>query len=169
MKKTTYILTGVFAASLFLVGCNTDTEVDNPAPEDVVVEDENDGFDMDGDMFEEEEPATTAFGFTHLDMTASYEGMGENYEVYYEHKTDEVHAEIDDARTGMKLEGDEAYTELEGIFQSLNINSMMTEEEILRAVIDGFNLDESYEKLEVKITFEDGTEVDVEHDQENNE
>lgn len=176
MKKSRRLMVGVFASSLLvLAACNEETTVEDPAPADTPVEqDEGGGDDNGADMDEildpdSDEPATTAFGFHQFDLNVNYGDLGESYEVHYEHSTDEVNAEIDDSRMDMQLEGDEAYQELESRFERLNIDSTMPEEEILAAVLENFDFEQNYESLELEIQFEDGTELNIEHDAENEE
>ncbi|MEC2071866.1 YusW family protein [Alkalihalophilus marmarensis] len=201
MKKAKTILAGAFITSTIVLGaCNTDQEVDNPAPEDQVEEEDNtmgddtddtigdddttmedddttmgDDTDTDedndmgedmGDMTEDEEPATTAFGFSTFELSVNYDEMGDNYDVTYEHDPEEVRAEIDDSVNDTQLEGDEAYTELETTFEEMELDSSMSEEEIIDAVVQGFGLDPNYDSLELTITWDDGTDLDIEHSQE---
>ncbi|WP_100373861.1 YusW family protein [Bacillus sp. FJAT-45037] len=191
MKKAKTILAGAFITSTIVLGaCNSETEVDNPAPEDTVTEEDTMGDDSDDsmmdddddmetdtttdddamgedadEMFEEDEPATTAFGFSTFELGVSYEGMTDDYTVDYDHTQEEVHAEIDDSMNDTQLEGDEAYTQLETKFEEMQLDSSMSEDEIVDAVVSAFGLESTYETLDLKITFDDGTDLEIEHSQ----
>ncbi|TWI59121.1 YusW family protein [Halalkalibacter nanhaiisediminis] len=178
MKKTRKVMVGIFASSLLvLAACNEETTVEDPAPEDTPVEQEADGDmihtdeGMDTDVDEvldpdSDEPETTAFGFSYLHLNVNYSDLGDSYTIHYEHTTDEVNAEIDDSRMDMQLTGDEAYQELENRFENFQIDSEMSEEEILAAIHENFDFDPNYESLELEMTLENGTEINFEHESE---
>lgn len=182
MKKTRRLMVGIFASSLLvLAACNEETTVEDPASEDTPVEQEADGdmintddgmvegMDMEADDVldpDSDEPETTAFGFSYFHLNVNYSDLGDSYTIHYEHTTDEVNAEVDDSRMDMQLTGDEAYQELETRFENLHVDSEMSEEEILAAVHENFDFDQNYESLELEMTLENGTEINLEHESE---
>lgn len=145
------------------------TSGDNPSGtnDDGIVEEENEMNVSDGDEDVTDEGADTeeswfeALSFDEYEVKADYD-HGE-YEADFENESGDLDAEIEDSRNGVdiEMEGEEALEELSGILPEMNIDENSSEDEVLAATINAFELDENYSDLEVKIEFLNGGETEA--------
>ncbi|MBM7096711.1 MULTISPECIES: YusW family protein [Alteribacter] len=119
----------------------------------------------DGELADEASDAWYEdLNFIDFQLDAQYEEG--DYSVEYNYNEGTPEATIEDARTEeeLTLEGDEALNELEQILPELDLTVDMSEEEIREATAEAFELDETYEELQVDVQFKD--EVPGEEDDE---
>jgi len=62
----------------------------------------------------------------------------------------------------VELKGNKALDYLLPKFEKLNLNASMADSEIINPLLAAFNWEGSWEKIEVKIQFLDGTKLDLE-------
>lgn len=101
------------------------------------------------------------------DLEADY-GDGQ-YEVDYDYNDGSPEAEIEDSRGGESatMEGEEALNELENILPSMNITADSTEGELLDESLQGFELEEDYEDIDIDVEFKNDDELETEDEQDN--
>lgn len=147
MKKWLLPITLAGSAAL-LAACNTDEETvtDTSGQADTNQEEEGNTDSSD-----------PTISFLEFDMDADYEGNENDFEVSYDND-ENIEASYEDQRNKMTLSGDDAYDEIEPILSNLDITADTPDEEVIQTVIDSFKVEDGYQKLEIDITFEDGTE-----------
>ena len=97
------------------------------------------------------------FQFTHFSLDVEY-SVTKSFEVEYENEISKVEASYEDEINNEKLYGNDAYSKLEPIFQSFKFDENTADDEVIAEVLQGFNLAEDYQKLELEVRFGDGTE-----------
>ena len=97
------------------------------------------------------------FDFTHFSLDVDYAGTQE-FDVEYENEQTGVEASYEDDVNNEKLYGNDAYARLESVFQSFKFDKNTTEDEVIKEVLNAFNLPEDYQKLDLEVRFADGTE-----------
>lgn len=101
--------------------------------------------------------ANTDFNFTHFSLDVDYSAT-KNFEADYENEQSGVEASIEDEVNDEKVYGDEAYTRLEPIFKGFTFDAATAEDEVIKEVLNAFDLKEDYTELELEVRFADGTE-----------
>jgi hypothetical protein len=154
MKKSK-LLNPIAAALLMLplAACgNDENEVQDPPPSAPSQED-----DLNTDNKQPVEDFSR-INFTDFELDAEYPDM-KSYEVDYEYdRNNTMEAEIKDGLKDEELNGDEALDKLLEAFKQFTFTEESSEEEVLIQVIQGLELNEDYENIEVEVTFTDGTE-----------
>lgn len=74
----------------------------------------------------------------------------------------EYKVELDDELNQQHLYGRDAFDVIYPILSAFQISKESTEDDVINQVIQGFELPEDYTKLEVEITFNDGTKIEFE-------
>ncbi|WP_010650322.1 YusW family protein [Oceanobacillus massiliensis] len=100
------------------------------------------------------------YQFTSFDLEADIEDSNDAVEVDYEMDSDDSEASYLDKIQGIRLNGDEAMEELSNIFSSFEFDQDTPNEEVLNAVMDGFNIPDDAKNVDLEINFADGTEKD---------
>ena len=171
MKKIgTLSLTGVL--SLMLIGCSAEEE---QGTEGTVVQEE-------GTVVEEESGTENAnveqndnksnqegmlakmdeLEYAEFELEVEYAGDTE-YEVEIEQKNvGGVSAKIEDSLNHVVKNGTEAFDELHPLVQQLTITQETNKDEAISDVLSTFNLPTDYTKFDLELTFNDGTNVEVE-------
>ncbi|MEN8699976.1 YusW family protein [Bacillus infantis] len=154
MKKSK-LLNPLAAALLMLplAACgNDEDEVQDPPPSAPSQED-----DLNTDNKQPVEDFSR-INFTDFELDAEYPDM-KSYEVDYEYdRNNTMEAEIKDGINDEEFNGDEALDKLLEAFKQFTFDEESSEDEVLIQVIQGLDLNEDYENIEVEVTFTDGTE-----------
>ena len=98
-----------------------------------------------------------AFDFTHFSLDVDY-GGARDFDVEYENEQSGVEASYEDNVNNEQLHGNDAYDRMESVFQSFKFNKDTSEDEVIKEVLNAFNLPEDYQKFDLEIRFADGTE-----------
>ncbi len=151
---------------LLLAACGNDDEEVKNEPTNAPTEQNEDAVDngttsnngtTDGANNNAVTNANTDFNFTHFSLDVDY-SMTESFEADYENEQSGVEASIEDDVNNEKVYGDEAYTRLEPIFKGFTFDASTAEDEVIKEVLNAFNLKEDYTDLELEVRFADGTE-----------
>lgn len=100
---------------------------------------------------------TNAFDFTEFSLDVDYSAT-QDFEVDYENEQSGVEASYEDEANNERYYGDDAYDRIEQVFQSFKFNKDTAEEEVIKEVLNAFNLPDNYQKFDLEIRFADGTE-----------
>lgn len=99
--------------------------------------------------------------FSEIDVEVSY-GKNQEYEAAIEQdKNRPIEAEVEDELNDVYLQGKEAFDDIYSKAKTLNLSSAASDEEVIDQVLKAFDLKSDYEKFEVEIKFNDGTELEV--------
>lgn len=137
---------------VFLQGCH-DADKASPPPENVPMEKDNDLLTNNGN----EVTGDPLFNITSFDLDVDYSGT-DSYEVEYENDLDGLKARIEDEINNQRLNGDEAFEQLRPIFEQFNFDQSTAEEEVMAEVLESFNLNKNFAKLELEVEYSDGIE-----------
>ncbi|WP_453995629.1 YusW family protein [Bacillus nitroreducens] len=151
MKKLVQF-TSILVILVFMAGCNNDDENVEDVPEDVPVEENKTNTQDDSNQTTE-----SAFQFTHFDLDVEYPENKE-YDVDYENETDGMEAEIRNDLDNNHVKGDQAFEILRPIFEEFDFDKNTSDEDVVSAVTNAFNLDKDFQKFELEVKFLDGTE-----------
>mgnify|MGYP005830498149 CR=1 FL=1 len=157
MKKTLSVLSAL-SMSVFLGACTGDDEAaDN---QETVT-------DMQEETVDEEEftdERAEGIKFNYFEINVEYPDMLEAaYEVEYEKEDDGLEASLDDNINDEELEGAQAFETLYPIFtEQLNFDETTDQEEIVSQLVEGFNLREDFEFMEVDIDLSNGETIEFE-------
>ncbi|TFE00958.1 YusW family protein [Jeotgalibacillus salarius] len=155
MKKR-YGITAVTSLSLLLTACGEEDEtVENPEP----VEDTEQASESEGGNANQEEAGIT---FLEFDMDASYEGNDNDFEISYDSEGSEIEASYENERDMMTMSGDDAFQEIQPVLSEFDFTPETEDDEVIDRVIEGFEIEEGFNSIEVEIKFEDGTEKEYE-------
>lgn len=148
----------------FLAACGDSEEVKKPPQNDSGDNAATEEQDL-ADEAEEPPADNTAntnhpYSFTHFDLDVDMENDLDLIEVEYEQEPDETEASYEDRNQDINLSGDEAMAELDKIFSTFDFDETSSKEEVLEAVRTAFNVPEDAKRIEVELTFLDGTEVE---------
>lgn len=100
---------------------------------------------------------TTSFNFSEFSLDVDYSAT-ESYEVEYDNEATGVEASIDDGRSNLKVTGNDAYTQLEPLFQELDFDKTTLDEDVIDEVLTVFGITDEYQSVEIDVRFADGTE-----------
>ena len=137
MVKKLAISMGIFL-SLGLAGCGDEENLSEPVSSD---------------------NAESEFGFVSFELDIDTAESRDAVEVSFEVEPNETQAEYVNRLENQKLNGDEAYNYLKPIFQNLDIQKGMEQEEVISRVLKEFNVSD-YIEFELDIEFQDRTEVE---------
>ena len=187
MRKI-FLFIALLALSLVVVACGTNKNDNNQTQDKQTVEDNNNngatsGTDgnagTDGTNGTDTNTAANTNKQTNADNSEGLAKMDEldylefnldieygtqdEYDVELERNKDgTIEAEIEDSINGVRKEGTDAFNELYPLVKKLTIDQQTSEEDAINQVLDVFNLNKEYTKLEVEITFKDGTKIEFE-------
>lgn len=154
----------LFIAILFIpmmiIGC---TEEDTNGDEDIISDNLEDNTEEDVNVapdIDNNEDKMRDLNYTKFELEVDY---GEDKEYEAEIKLDKdnlVKAKLEDDFKNIDLKGEEAFNEIYPKVEKLTIEQQTTKEDAIEEVIDIFTLDADYIKLELEITFKDGTKIE---------
>lgn len=98
-----------------------------------------------------------AFDFTHFSLDVDYAG-GQEFDVEYENEQSGVEASYEDDVNNNRYYGNDAYDRMASVFQTFKFNKDTSEDEVIKEVLNAFNLPEDYREFDLEIRFADGTE-----------
>lgn len=97
------------------------------------------------------------FDFTHFSLDVDYAGAQE-FDVEYENEQSGVEASYEDDVNNNRYYGNDAYDRMESVFRTFKFNKDTSEDEVIKEVLNAFNLPEDYKDFDLEIRFADGTE-----------
>lgn len=185
MKKILVLFSALFTI-LFLAACGDNSSDDIQDEGDVAIE-ESDVAESDNqeDLDEEEssdeeieqdeevldqaenqedmKAMMDTLNFDEIELEISY-GNDKEYEIEMDHHSNgDVEAEIEDELNGEDIDDDlEAFNKLYPLVKKLDIEQGTEKDDVIKQVLDAFDLEDDYEEFEVDITFNDGTEIEYE-------
>lgn len=164
-KKTMLFSSFILASSMFLAACGDDSEqVSQPVtdnPEDPATSETSPDSNPGGGTTEEFEDGEL-YGFKEISIDVDYPDQDDAYDIQYEEERGAVKAEYENKFTNANLEGDDAYNEMQGALENLQITTSMSDEEVITQVVEAFGLEDGYSSIEIEVTYADNTEVDYE-------
>ena len=98
-----------------------------------------------------------SFDFTEFSLDVDYSET-QDFEVSYENEQSGVEASYEDQVNNERLYGNDAYDRLESVFKSFKFNKDTAEDEVIKEVLNAFNLPDNYRSFDLEIRFADGTE-----------
>lgn len=99
--------------------------------------------------------------YTDFELEVDY-GPDKEYEAEIEQKDGNVKADLEDEINGEDLNDQEAFDKIYPLVKQLTIDKDTEKDEAIAEVLDVFDLEDDYEKLELEITFSDGVKVEFE-------
>lgn len=139
------------------------TELDDsePSDEDESTEpndDSNDGTDGQDEI----QSKMDELDFYEMEVEVSF-GDDQEYEAKIEQDSNRpIEAEIEDELNDVYIQGEEAFDDIYSKVQNLSLTSTSSDEETIEQILTAFDLPDDYEKFEVEIKYDDGSELDVE-------
>ncbi|KAF1678345.1 YusW family protein [Bacillus mexicanus] len=96
--------------------------------------------------------------YSDFSLHVSYgDGEHNRYESIYTKNGAQETAEILDKLSGVKQEGEEALDEMRIILSELSVTDQMAEAEVIRNVLEAFNLDSHYHHINLKLKLNNGS------------
>lgn len=152
-----WLLSLIITVSIaFMAACGGSEDETVAEPADTPSKEDNETETTDG-----ESDTSPTISFKEFEMEVDYEGTDNDFEVSYMEK-DTVKALYEDQRNMLMLSGDDAYQEMEPILSSLDINAETPDEEVIKTIIEDFEVEEGFQSIEIEIIYEDGTEKEYE-------
>ncbi|ASB90712.1 YusW family protein [Bacillus sonorensis] len=84
------------------------------------------------------------------------DGKHNTFEAEY-HKQEREEAEIKDKLNDADREGEEALNEMKMVLSELSVTKSDKESAVIRNVLEAFNLDDGYDRFQLKVKWADGT------------
>lgn len=100
--------------------------------------------------------------FTHFDLDVEYTDH-KSYEVEFENDGNNIYAELDDDLKGAEYKGDQAYDKFVDALKQLTFDETTSDEDVRKAVLKAFSLDENYQSFELEVRFPSGEEKHYHH------
>lgn len=95
--------------------------------------------------------------FSEIKVEVSY-GKNQEYEAEIEQDSNQpLEAEVEDELNGVYMKGQEAFDDIYSKAEKMDITTDSSEQDIIDQVLSAFDLEANYEKIEIDITFNDGT------------
>lgn|SRR5699024_8781999 len=189
MRKVIVLFSTIFMV-LFLAACSNDDGADSGDDNDVpTAEDEAENTDeqeqaddddaidesVEGEEDKDVDDSQQAedqddmkkmmedLNFNEIEIEISY-GSDQEYEAEIEHHDNgDIGADLEDELSGEDLDNDlDAFNKLYPLVKQLEIEQDTDKEEVIKQVLDVFDLENNYEKFEVEITFDEGTKLSYE-------
>ena len=98
-----------------------------------------------------------AFDFTHFSLDVEYANAQE-FDVEYENEQSGVEASYEDNVNNNRYYGNDAYDRMDPVFKTFKFNKDTSEDEVIKEVLNAFNLPADYQKFDLEVRFADGTE-----------
>jgi len=147
-----------------LVGCGDDEAVHeevvtNPAPADETNTTANetpaDESSATGTQTVGEQQTAEALNFTNFDLDVEY-ANDVSYNAEYENDNSGISADLEDEINKVNLSGDEAYTQLLPILESLTFDETFEDQDVIDQVLKAFELEDNYNEFELEVKFLNG-------------
>ena len=168
MKKI-LIIVGIVVMMFGFVACANNDEGNNDVEDTInkqgnVIKEEN-RLDTSSQGLEEQ---MDKLDYKEFELEVSY-GNNKEYEAEIEYDNGRVTAEIEDELKGIKLKGREAFDEIHPRLKMIVVDKSTSKEDVIRQVLDAFELPDNYEEFKVEITFKDNTEIEIEDEGNNSQ
>ncbi|MFB1080461.1 YusW family protein [Jeotgalibacillus sp. JSM ZJ347] len=151
--KARYIISAA-GLSLLLTACSEESEtVEDPTPEET-----SDQSEEQPDTDQGAGPDDTGIPFLSFEMDAEYEGNDNDFEISYDSENSEVEAVYENERDMMTMSGDDAYQEIQPVLSEFDFTIDTSDDEVIDSVIEGFEVEEEFQSIEIEIKYSDGTE-----------
>lgn len=99
------------------------------------------------------------YSFEKFELDVDYDDMDDAIEVEFDNEpNDELEASYEDRTKDIRLHGEEAMSELDSIFSSFNFDENTSEDEVLDAVVEAFDIRDDARKIELEIEYGTGVE-----------
>ncbi|TFD92476.1 YusW family protein [Jeotgalibacillus sp. R-1-5s-1] len=154
--RLTYTFTTIATMTFLLAACGDDETVSNPEP----AEDGQSDQQTDGGTPQD----NTDIPYLEFDVDVDYEGNDNDFETTYDAEGETIEASFEDEQNMMMLSGDDAFQEMQPVLSGFEFTVDTPDEEVIDAVIEGFEIEEGFQSIEIEIKFEDGTEKDYERE-----
>jgi hypothetical protein len=149
-KTMKSLLPSLFLISTILLGaCANDDEVTNDTTNNNTaddIEDTETGENLANVVGE-------SFDFKGIDIEIDVADQEDAIIVHYEEKKDATDVQYKNTLTNEDVQGSDAITLLEPIFEKLSIAESHTNEEVVRQLAEGFGVADKYTELKAEITF----------------
>lgn len=175
-----FLYMGIVMLSLFLVGCGNTNDAKNNV-DDTVNNDQaemgdnnmnktnnnaaDDNRKETNDEVNTQTDTTTEgkrnyqYSFEKFELDVDYDDMDDAIEVEFDNEpNDELEASYEDRTKDIRLHGEEAMSELDSIFSSFNFDENTSEDEVLDAVVEAFDIRDDARKIELEIEYGTGVE-----------
>ncbi|MBA9027658.1 YusW family protein [Peribacillus huizhouensis] len=153
MKKSLQVLFVSFAALFMLAACGNKNVVDNPPAEEKGGQTSGQS-NVDQGQIQDTELASKA-KFKEFELNVEYANDKE-FSVDFDTLGD-MEASIEDEINGKNIYGDDAMVQLNTKFDQLTFTKDTSDNEVIKEVLQVFNLDEKYQDFELDVHFDDGT------------
>lgn len=158
----------VMSSTLALAACGSDDEVTQPVTDDAPTETEAPEEESTEDAspsggVSNDEVGGETFGFTELSVDVDMPDEDDVIDISYEEDRDSVEAEYENKIEGVDLSGDDAMNEIQDALSQLDITAETPDDEVISQIVEAFGIDAGYKKIEVEVTYPDGTDKDYEH------
>jgi len=100
----------------------------------------------------DEESLGSKYGFTFLDVSADTTEMKEALKVTYDEKKDKTEAVYENKIDDFYLHGNAAMEKLEGIFEKLELDPEMDDEDMIKKASEAFEIND-YKSLKLDVKF----------------
>lgn len=141
---------------------DADQNDNSNADNDNAVNDNNNANNEDTDANDDMQKKMDELPYAEIELEVDY---GKNNEYEAEIEQDEgrpIEAEVEDEVNDVYLKGEEAFDELYPKVKALSIDKDTDKDDAIKDALETFDLDEDYEKFEIEITFNDGSELEYE-------
>jgi hypothetical protein len=161
MKKTLTAITAL-SMSLGLGACQGDEEAADTAQETTT--ENQDSQESAGNSGTFTDDRSEAIKFDYFEVNVDYPDMEEAaYQVEYEKENNGLEASIDDNINGQEQDGAQAFETLYPIFtEQLTFDETTNQEEVVSQLVEGLNLREDFQSMEVDIDLSNGETIEFE-------
>lgn len=101
--------------------------------------------------------------FKNIEIEISYEDDQEYEATIEQDHNRPIKAEVEDELNNVYIVGREAFDDIYEKAKELSLSHDSSDEDAIEQVLNAFDLSEDYEKFEIEIKFNDGSELEIEH------
>lgn len=180
MKKV-FLLIATLVLSVTLAACGTQNNDDSTNADkadegttntedqnnDNNTDDQNDNGEMNDDNTtdaatdDDIKKKMDELDYTDFELEVDY-GKNKEFEAEIEQDGNGVEADLEDELNGVDVNGEEAFNKIYPNVKKLTIDRDTNKDDAIKDVLKAFDLDADYTKLELELTFKDGTKVEFE-------
>lgn len=158
-KKNAVPAALLFSSVLALAACGNADEVEEPVSNENTEKPANSSTDSSpGGGLDEESIGGKTFGFTEFSLDVDYPDQEDALDVSYDEDRDQVEAEYENKLTNTNLAGDDALDEFSQALSSLKVDVDTPDDQVIKSVIEAFEIEDNYKSIEIEINYPDGTE-----------